>query len=93
MSDACCLPDTPAEDKAGDAMTTVKPSELTLTRITRADVAALAHLATSLDYLKNRFPDPVWRSVLKKAVCSMHGVALEIDGEHSFGIYAQEDGQ
>jgi hypothetical protein len=84
MSDACCLPDTPAEAKAK----TTNP-----TAFSRADVAALAHLATSLDYLKNRFPDPVWRSVLKKAVCAMHGVALEIDGEHSFGIYAQEDGQ
>lgn len=89
MSDACCLPDTPAEDQAGEAKakTTNPPA------FSRADVAALAHLATSLDYLKNRFPDPVWRSVLKKAVCAMHGVATEIDGENGFGIYAREDGQ
>lgn len=61
--------------------------------IERQDVAALAHLATSLDYLKNKFPDPMWRAALKKAVCAMHGVALEIDGKHSFGIYSREDGQ
>lgn len=63
------------------------------TEIERADVAALAHLATSLDYLKNSFPDPLWRATLKKAVCAMHGVAVEIDREHGFGVYAKEDRQ
>ncbi|EXI92104.1 MAG: hypothetical protein AW12_00847 [Candidatus Accumulibacter sp. BA-94] len=59
--------------------------------IERKHVVALAHLATSLDYLKNKFPDPMWRAALRRAVHEMHGVAQEIDGEHSFGIYAQED--
>jgi hypothetical protein len=61
--------------------------------IERKDVAALAHLATSLDYLKNRFKDPMWRDALRRAVHEMHAVATEIDGEHGFGIYAREEGQ
>lgn len=59
--------------------------------IERKHVAALAHLATSLDYLKNQFQDPMWRAALRRAAHEMHAVAQEIDGEHSFGIYAQED--
>ncbi len=58
--------------------------------IERRDVAALAHLATSLDYLKNKFTDPMWKAALRRAVKEMHGVALEIDAEHDFGIYAKE---
>lgn len=60
--------------------------------ITRHDVAALAHLATALDHLKQKFPDPMWRAALRRAVHEMHAVATEIDGEHQFGVYAQEDG-
>lgn len=58
--------------------------------IARGDVANLAHLATSLDYLKNRFPDPMWKACLRRAVREMHAVAMEIDAEHAFGIYAEE---
>lgn len=62
-------------------------------RIERKAVADLAHLATALDYLKNKFPDPMWRAALRRAVHEMHAVAQEIDGEHSFGIYGQEEAQ
>jgi hypothetical protein len=58
--------------------------------IARADVASLAHLASALDSLKNKFPDPMWKACLRRAVREMHAVAMEIDGEHSFGIYAEE---
>lgn len=61
-------------------------------KINKRDVAALAHLATSLDYLKNKFPDPMWKACLRRAVHEMHAVAVEIDGEHGFGIYAKENG-
>lgn len=59
--------------------------------IDRGDVASLAHLASSLDYLKNKFPDPMWRAALRRAVREMHAVAMEIDDEHGFGIYAKDD--
>jgi len=59
--------------------------------IARKDVADLAHLATALDYLKNRFHDPMWRAALRRAVREMHGVATAIDAENGFGIYAQEE--
>lgn len=59
--------------------------------IARADVANLAHLATALDYLKNRFNDPMWKAALRRAVREMHGVAMAIDDEHGFNIYAKED--
>lgn len=59
--------------------------------IARKDVANLAHLATSLDYLKNKFPDPMWKAALRRAVREMHGVAMAIDDEHGFNIYAKED--
>lgn len=36
--------------------------------IARADVANLADLAASLDYLKNKFPDPMWKAALRRAV-------------------------
>lgn len=58
--------------------------------IARRDVVRLAHLASSLDDLKSRFPDPMWRAALRRAVREMHAVAMEIDGEHGFGVYAQE---
>lgn len=58
--------------------------------IERCDVAALAHLASALDGLKNKFPDPMWKACLRRAVREMHSVAMEIDGEHGFGIYAEE---
>ncbi|MBL8396152.1 MAG: hypothetical protein JNK99_15640 [Candidatus Accumulibacter sp.] len=61
------------------------------TPIARADVANLAHLATALEYLKNKFTDPMWRAALRRAVIEMHGVATEIDAEHGFGIYQRED--
>lgn len=59
--------------------------------IDRGDVAILADLAGSLDFLKNKFPDPLWRAALRRAVREMHAVAMEIDDEHRFGIYAKED--
>lgn len=58
--------------------------------IERSDVANLADLAASLDFLKNKFPDPMWKAALRRAVREMHGVAREIDGEHGFNIYAKE---
>ncbi len=62
-------------------------------RIDRADVATLAHMATSLDFLKSKFRhDPMWRAALRRAVHEIHAVAMEIDGEHNFGIYATENG-
>lgn len=77
MSAECSMPVRPAQNDANG--------------IKREDVSALAHLATALDYLKNKFHDPMWRAALRRAVHEMHAVATEIDGENGFGIYAHED--
>ncbi|MER2545921.1 MAG: hypothetical protein ABTS16_21210 [Candidatus Accumulibacter phosphatis] len=59
--------------------------------ICREDIADLAHVASELDFMKNRCASDAWKNLLIRAVEVMHRVGTRIDAAQGYHVYGKED--